>query len=79
MVVAGAWQRFSRYSGKVRGLATSNNVATFEEYCEQRWEMTDRHARYLIRAAAFAQQLYVDMAFLGLLWLAVEPNISKGR
>jgi len=27
---------------------------TFEEYCEQWWEMSDRHARYLIDAAAFA-------------------------
>jgi hypothetical protein len=32
------------------------NYATFEEYCEERWELTDRHARYLIDAAAFANR-----------------------
>lgn len=30
------------------------NHATFEEYCEQRWELTDRHAQRLMAAAAFA-------------------------
>jgi protein gp37 len=30
-----------------------NDISTFEDYCEQRWELTDRHARHLIGAAAF--------------------------
>jgi len=28
---------------------------TFQEYCEARWQMTDRHARRMIEAAEAAQ------------------------
>jgi hypothetical protein len=30
------------------------NVSTFEEYCDQRWEMADQHANRLIAASDFA-------------------------
>ena len=29
---------------------------TFEAYCEERWEMTDRHAEHLMKAAGFAEK-----------------------
>lgn len=29
----------------------------FEEYCEQRWELTERHARRLMDAASFAEKV----------------------
>jgi hypothetical protein len=32
------------------------NVATFEEYCEQRWEITIRRAEQLIAASAFGEK-----------------------
>ena len=33
------------------------NLATFEEYCEQRWEMTKVHAHHLMNAAVFAEKV----------------------
>ena len=33
------------------------NHATFEEYCEQRWEMEKKHAYRLMNAAAFAEKV----------------------
>lgn len=33
---------------------------TFEDYCDRRWEITDRHARYLIDAAAFAEKVEIN-------------------
>jgi protein gp37 len=43
----------------VKGLYHQKHDAfdTFEEYCDERWEMADRHARRLIEAALFADQL----------------------
>ena len=31
------------------------NFSTFEEYCEQRWELTPQHADRLVAASAFAE------------------------
>jgi protein gp37 len=33
------------------------NYATFEEYCEERWELTERHVRRLIDASEFAAKV----------------------
>jgi hypothetical protein len=36
------------------------NTATFDQYCEERWEMPRRHADRLIAAAAFADLVSRD-------------------
>jgi hypothetical protein len=40
------------------------NYATFEDYCEQRWELTIRHVQYLTGAATFASLLKANYSSL---------------
>ena len=55
----------------------SYNLATFEEYCEQRWELVAQHANRLIAASAFAQNCQNQLVLIPSRESHIRPLLAR--
>jgi hypothetical protein len=53
------------------------NFKSFEEYCEERWELDDNHARRLILASSFAERCQLASLSLPSRESHIRPLLSR--
>lgn len=70
--VVGRGRRFRKNGGAAR-----YNFSTFEEYCEERWELTKQHVYHLINAADFGQKVNESLLSLPSRETHIRPLLTR--